>query len=47
MCGTGPVIVLPNKFADEIRNEPLLEFAKGIREVSRINHEQILMLANI
>ena len=34
MCGTGPVIVLPNKFADEIRNEPLLEFAKGIREVS-------------
>lgn len=32
MCGTGPVIVLPNKFADEIRNEPLLEFSKGIKE---------------
>jgi hypothetical protein len=34
MCGTGPVIVLPNKFADEIRNNPGLEFNKGIKEVS-------------
>lgn len=34
MSGSGPIIVLPNRFADEIRNEPWLEFSKGIKQVS-------------
>lgn len=33
MTGSGPVIVLPNRFADEIKNDPGLEFNKGIKQV--------------
>ncbi|RKU47735.1 hypothetical protein DL546_002783 [Coniochaeta pulveracea] len=32
MTGSGPVIVLPNRFADEIKNDPGLEFNKGIKQ---------------
>ena len=36
MTGTGPVIVLPNRYADEIRNNPLLSFTKFIMKVCQI-----------
>lgn len=38
MTGSGPVIVLPNKFADEIKNDPGLEFNKGIKQVWPVPH---------
>lgn len=33
MSGTGPKIVLPNRFADEIRNNPSLNFQKAFLKV--------------
>lgn len=32
MTGTGPKIVLPNKFADELRNRPELDFNEAFRK---------------
>src|SRR5687767_4502242 len=32
MAGSGPVIMLPNTFADEIRNDTRLEFSRGIKQ---------------
>lgn len=33
MTGTGPKIVLPNRFAEEIRNNPSLNFPKAFSKV--------------
>lgn len=33
MTGTGPKIVLPNRFAEEIRNNPDLNFPKAFSKV--------------
>ncbi len=33
MTGTGPKIVLPNRYADEIRNLPELNFPKAFANV--------------
>lgn len=36
MTGTGPVIVLPNRYADEIRNNPSLSFTKFVMKVCQV-----------
>ncbi|OTB03468.1 hypothetical protein M426DRAFT_321828 [Hypoxylon sp. CI-4A] len=38
MTGTGPKIVLPNKYADEIRNNPLLDFNKAFAKDFMIHY---------
>lgn len=35
----GPRIILPNKFAEEIRNDPHLSFSEGISKVLRLPSE--------
>ncbi|KAI0385624.1 cytochrome P450 [Hypomontagnella monticulosa] len=38
MTGTGPKIILPNKFADEIRNHPSLDFNKAFAKDFMVNY---------
>ncbi|KAL7624096.1 hypothetical protein AAE478_005653 [Parahypoxylon ruwenzoriense] len=38
MTGTGPKIVLPNRFADEIRNHPSLNFNKSFAKDFMVNY---------
>ncbi|KAI4870598.1 cytochrome P450 [Hypoxylon rubiginosum] len=38
MTGTGPKIVLPNRYADELRNHPLLNFNKAFAKDFMINY---------
>lgn len=38
MTGTGPKIVLPNRFAEEIRSNPSLNFPKAFSKVCTRAH---------
>lgn len=38
MTGTGPKIILPNKFADELRNHPALDFNKAFAKDFMVNY---------
>ncbi|KAI0479144.1 cytochrome P450 [Xylariaceae sp. FL0804] len=38
MTGTGPKIVLPNRFADELRNNPSLDFNKAFAKDFMVNY---------
>lgn len=42
----GPIVVLPPKFADEIKNNPSLNFMKNIEDVRPTLHSIMVTLAN-